>query len=122
MTLLVAGLPWAWRHRGRLRPRGRPGPRTILAGLGGLALLAFGALLVVPRLGAVTSLLYRASLWQDTLSAWATDPLLGIGPGFMPYARQAAAADFSRMLDLTPWRGEAGAMFAGCSERFRREW
>lgn len=95
VTLLVAGLPWAWRHRGRLRPRGRPGPRTILAGLGGLALLAVGIVLVVPRLTAVTSLLYRASLWRDTLNAWATDPLLGIGPGFMPYARQAAAPDFS---------------------------
>ncbi|HJP71038.1 MAG TPA: O-antigen ligase family protein, partial [Candidatus Limnocylindria bacterium] len=41
------------------------------------------------------SLVYRASLWRDTLNAWQTDPLLGIGPGFMPYARQAAAPDFT---------------------------
>jgi tetratricopeptide (TPR) repeat protein len=44
---------------------------------------------------AVTSLIYRASLWRDTLVAWSTDPLLGIGPGYMPYARQAAAPDFT---------------------------
>ena len=48
-----------------------------------------------PRLTAVTSLVYRASLWRDTLHAWSTDPVLGIGPGFMPYARQAAAPDFT---------------------------
>ena len=48
-----------------------------------------------PRLTVVASLLYRVGLWRDTLRAWATDPLLGIGPGFMPYARQAAAPDFS---------------------------
>lgn len=95
VTLVVAGLPWAWRHRGRLRPRGRPGPRTIVAAVAALGAVGVVGLLVVPRLTAVTSLLYRASLWRDTLSAWSTDPLLGIGPGFMPYARQAAAPDFS---------------------------
>jgi hypothetical protein len=50
---------------------------------------------ILPRALAVTSLLYRVSLWRDTLIAWSTDPLLGIGPGFMPIARQAAAPDFS---------------------------
>src|SRR4029453_16198763 len=33
--------------------------------------------------------------WRATLVAWSTDPLLGIGPGYMPYARQAAAPDFT---------------------------
>ena len=56
---------------------------------------ASGWPLVLPRLTAVSSLVYRGALWRDTLVAWSSDPLLGIGPGFMPYARQAAAADFS---------------------------
>lgn len=92
---LVGGIPWAWGQRGRLALRGASAGRTLLLAAGGLAAVAVLAALVVPRLTAVTSLLYRLTLWRDTLVAWQTDPLLGIGPGFMSYARQAAAADFT---------------------------
>jgi tetratricopeptide (TPR) repeat protein len=88
-------LPWAWQQRGRLRWRRRLTARGVLAGAGALAIGGIGLALVLPRLTAVSSLLYRGALWRDTLVAWGSDPLLGIGPGFMPYARQAAAADFS---------------------------
>src|SRR5918999_1540443 len=95
ITLAAAAIPWAWTHRDRLRLPGRYDARGI-----GLALLAVVGLaavvaLAAPRLIAVTSLVYRASLWRDTLAAWSTDPLLGIGPGFMPWARQASAPDFT---------------------------
>ncbi|MBW3613211.1 MAG: O-antigen ligase family protein, partial [Chloroflexi bacterium] len=95
VTLLVAGVPWVWGRRHRLWPPGGLDPRQAVIGLGLLLLAGLAAMLVVPRLTAVTSLLYRAGLWRDSLAAWSTDPLLGIGPGFMPYARQAAAADYS---------------------------
>lgn len=95
VTLLVAGVPWAWRRRHELDlARGWTVRRLALA-VGGLVVLGGLAALVLPRVTAVTSLLYRASLWRDTLRAWSTDALFGIGPGFMPYARQAAAPDFS---------------------------
>jgi tetratricopeptide (TPR) repeat protein len=94
-TAAVAVVPWAWRRRHRLRLARRPDARTILLGAAGLAGVAAILLFVGPRLTAVTSLIYRASLWRDTLLAWASDPLFGIGPGFMPYARQAAAPDFT---------------------------
>jgi Flp pilus assembly protein TadD len=42
-----------------------------------------------------SSLVYRGFLWRDTLAAWSADPLLGIGPGSMPFARQAAAPPLS---------------------------
>ncbi len=93
-TLLVVAVPWAWRRRARLKIR-RPDPRSASIAVVGAAAAAGVALLVVPRLTAVTSLVYRTELWADTLRAWSTDPLLGIGPGFMPYARMAAAPDFS---------------------------
>lgn len=96
VTAFIAFAPWAWRRRsavgGVLR---RPGPRSILIGGIGLVVLAGLAVVVIPRALSVTSLVYRASLWRDTLNAWRTDPLFGIGPGFMPYARQAAAPDFT---------------------------
>jgi hypothetical protein len=92
-AVLIGVVPWAWRRRDRLRQALSLSARGILAGVGLLALAALVAVLVVPRATAVTSLLYRAALWRDTLAAWSSDPLLGIGPGFMPYARQAAAAD-----------------------------
>jgi O-antigen ligase/tetratricopeptide (TPR) repeat protein len=94
-TAVIVGIPWAWARRHRLRWEGRPGGRTLIAGIGGVLLAVAAIALVAPRLTAVTSLLYRVSLWRDTLGAWGSDPLLGIGPGFMPYARQAAAADFT---------------------------
>ena len=94
-TLVVAAAPWAWRRRHRLRAPERIGARHLLGAVALLATAGVLAIVVLPRLTAVTSLLYRASLWRDTLLAWATDPLLGIGPGFMPFARQAAAPDFT---------------------------
>jgi O-antigen ligase len=97
-VVLVA--PWAVR-------RGRPGFGRFLhspeswtlrrAGL--LVLTAAGivlaAALVAPRLTDLRSLLYRGFLWRDTLVAWSADPLFGIGPGSMPFARQAAAPPLS---------------------------
>jgi tetratricopeptide (TPR) repeat protein len=93
--LAVGILPWAWRHRGRLRLHRRPSAREVLLGAAALVIGGIGLTLVLPRLTAVSSLLYRGALWRDTLVAWGSDPFLGVGPGFMPYARQAAAADFS---------------------------
>lgn len=95
VAAVVGGLPWAWGQRGRLRLRGAWAGRTLLMAAGALAAIAVLAALVLPRLTAVTSLLYRVTLWRDTLAAWQSDPLLGIGPGFMSYARQAAAGDFT---------------------------
>jgi tetratricopeptide (TPR) repeat protein len=95
VVAIAAGVPFAWRQRHRLRVASRPTPATALAWVGVVAVVGLAAALVVPRLTAVTSLLYRFALWRDTLAAWGSDPLLGIGPGFMPYARQAAAEDFS---------------------------
>ena len=92
---VIGAAPFAWRHRHRLRPSSRVTWRALAAGIGALAFVALIVALVVPRIGAITSVLYRFALWRDTLAAWQTDPLLGIGPGFMPYARQAAAADFT---------------------------
>ena len=95
VTALVAGVPWAWSRRRHLRIERRPSLRTGAVMAGGLLVTAAVVVLILPRFTAVTSLIYRVSLWRDTLTAWASDPLLGIGPGFMPYARQAAAADFT---------------------------
>lgn len=93
--LAIGFLPWAWRQRGRLRWPSRVSARGVLLALAAAAVGVLGLALVLPRLTTVTSLLYRGALWRDTIVAWSSDPLLGIGPGFMPYARQAAAADFS---------------------------
>jgi tetratricopeptide (TPR) repeat protein len=94
-TAVVAGVPWLWGRRHRLLGAGRLRGRGLLLAIGGVAAVALVAALVIPRLTAVTSLIYRVGLWRDTLQAWSTDPLLGVGPGFMPYARQAAAADLT---------------------------
>jgi tetratricopeptide (TPR) repeat protein len=64
---------------------------ALAAVLGAVVAVAF----VAPRVTAVSSLVYRSHLWRDTLAAWSSDPLLGIGPGAMPYARQAAAPPLS---------------------------
>ena len=95
VAVLVGLVPWAWRRRHRLRPARALTPRSALIGLGAMAFVGVSALVIVPRLTAVASLVYRADLWRDTLAAWSTDPLFGIGPGFMPWARQAAAPEFS---------------------------
>ncbi len=85
----VAGLVMAASSLGDLRGLLRVSRGRI--GLGGLLVAAgaVGIAFVAPRLAATSSLLYRERLWQDTLSVWRNDPLLGIGPGAMPYARQA---------------------------------
>ncbi len=95
VALLVGFAPFAWRRRAGLGVPRRLSPRAIVIGLAVLAAAGVALLLAIPRLTAVTSLLYRGALWRDTLQAWSSDPLLGVGPGIMPYARQAAAADFS---------------------------
>jgi tetratricopeptide (TPR) repeat protein len=78
-----------------LRLPDHPSPRTVaMTGLGLLA-AALALVVVAPRLTAFGSLAYRVDLWRDTLAAWSADPLLGIGPGTMPYARQAAAEALS---------------------------
>ncbi len=94
-AVVIGGLPWAWSQRRRFRPDGASAGRMLLLAAGSVAAVAVVAALAIPRLTAVTSLLYRVALWRDTLAAWQADPLLGIGPGFMPYARQAAAADLT---------------------------
>jgi O-antigen ligase len=72
------------------RPTGRQVALLASAGVVCIAVLVFEA----PRLTGLSSLLYRERLWGDTLTAWSRSPLFGIGPGTMPYARQAAAAQF----------------------------
>ncbi len=67
-------------------------PAMVGAVVAGLAVLAAGAIFVAQRVTALTSILYRENLWRDTLRAWSDHPLLGVGPGVMPLARQAAAA------------------------------
>ena len=95
VAAVVATAPWAWSRRHRLTRPSRITPRALIAGLAGSAAAALLLALLLPRATALTSVLYRIALWRDTLTAWQSDPLLGIGPGFMPYARQAAAADFT---------------------------
>jgi O-antigen ligase len=81
---------------GLRRLRGLSLPRLRWNGLlaAGLALvvLLVAAVFAAPRFTAITSLVYRERLWADTLTAWSASPITGIGPGTMPYARQAAAA------------------------------
>lgn len=95
VTAAILVAPVAWRFRGMLVHRGRWTGRRALLAAGVLAVLAAGIVVVAPRLTAVTSLIYRGNLWRDTLAAWLTDALLGIGPGIMPWARQAAAEPFA---------------------------
>jgi Flp pilus assembly protein TadD/O-antigen ligase len=95
VAAIVLVAPGAVRRAGtvRLPRRWTPGRLAMAVGsvaLGG-AMLAF----VAPRLTDVSSLVYRGFLWRDTLAAWSTDPLLGIGPGSMPFARQAYAPALS---------------------------
>ena len=94
LALGVAALVFVAPAVGRL-PRFRL-PRPSRGGLVAAALLvvvlAIGVAFVAPRFTAITSLVYRERLWMDTLTAWSVSPITGIGPGTMPYARQAAAA------------------------------
>jgi O-antigen ligase len=97
----VLAAPWIVRRsreglRGWLRAS-RAGwtPRRMALAFVGVV----GGVLVVVVLGSrltdLRSLLYRGFLWRDTLDAWSADPLFGIGPGSMPFARQAAAPPLS---------------------------
>ena len=95
VAAVVGAAPWAWRRRHRLSVPSRITPRALAAVLASSAAAALLLVLLLPRATALTSVLYRFALWRDTLTAWQSDPLLGIGPGFMPFARQAAAADFT---------------------------
>jgi O-antigen ligase len=95
VTAAVLILPWAWSQR-------HVAARPLRLGLRGLAiagglLVAAGAVAVVigPRLTALTSVIYRGELWRDTIAAWLARPVTGLGPGIMPFARQAAAPDGS---------------------------
>ncbi|HEX2194423.1 MAG TPA: O-antigen ligase family protein [Candidatus Limnocylindria bacterium] len=99
IAIAVAGLVFAGTRLAaglrRLPLRDRWTPRRA-----GIGLLAAGGVLAIAalagaRLTEVSSLVYRGFLWRDTLAAWSADPLLGIGPGAMPLARQAAAPALS---------------------------
>ena len=94
LALGVAALVYVGPNLRRLRRIRLPRPRRgglVAAGLSVLVLIIAIAF-VAPRFTAITSLVYRERLWTDTLSAWSVSPVTGIGPGTMPYARQAAAA------------------------------
>jgi tetratricopeptide (TPR) repeat protein len=95
VTALVLVVPWAWSHRAQLRDPRRLGARGWLAVGGALVAAAGLAVIAAPRLTAMASVIYRGELWRDTISAWLSRPLAGLGPGIMPYARQAAAPDGS---------------------------
>jgi O-antigen ligase len=70
-------------------------PRRVGLAVAGLVVVGLVAVAVGSRLTDLRSLLYRGFLWRDTLDAWSADPLFGIGPGSMPFARQAAAPPLS---------------------------
>jgi tetratricopeptide (TPR) repeat protein len=78
-----------------LRPPDRWTIRHAAIGVAASTGLAIAALVIAPRLTAIGSLVYRGYLWRDTLAAWSANPVLGIGPGTMPFARQAAAPDLT---------------------------
>jgi O-antigen ligase/tetratricopeptide (TPR) repeat protein len=80
--------------RGVRRPR-RLTVRGVALVVAGLAVALATLILLAPRLTAFTSVIYRSYLWRDTIDAWSRSPLTGIGPGTMPYARQAAAPPLS---------------------------
>ncbi len=79
------------RRRLRLRPRLPTTPGGVAAWIAGVVVLVGGGIYAGHRAVAVSSLLYRENLWRDTLRAWSANPILGVGPGVMPFAREAAA-------------------------------
>lgn len=97
-AIAVAALALVVPHLGGLRRRripARPRPaRLVAVGLAAVALVAV-ALTALPRLTEVSSVVYRGFLWRDSLAALDGHALLGIGPGTMQYARQAAAPPLS---------------------------
>jgi hypothetical protein len=80
--------------RGTRLPRMR-NVRGLALAVIGVTVVAAGALFIAPRLTDLASLVYRAFLWRDTLLAVQADPVFGIGPGAMAWARQAAAPPLS---------------------------
>jgi tetratricopeptide (TPR) repeat protein len=93
IAVVVAGIVFAapeLRRLHLLRLTRRRARDIVALSAGGLVLLAVVAY-EAPRLTGLSSLLYRGRLWGDTLAAWSVNPLLGVGPGTMPYARQAVA-------------------------------
>jgi tetratricopeptide (TPR) repeat protein/O-antigen ligase len=95
LAIGVAGLVFAGPLVRQISLRPRLTRRALaVAGLVLVAALPL-ALMLAPRLVAFTSVIYRGFLWRDTLAAALMDPILGLGPGAMPYARQAAAPPLS---------------------------
>ncbi|HEX6655068.1 MAG TPA: O-antigen ligase family protein [Candidatus Limnocylindria bacterium] len=97
-VVLIA--PWVVRQgRGGLDAWRQATRRLTPRGVGLAFVAAVGLVLAVAAVGSrltdLRSLLYRGFLWRDTLNAWSADPLFGIGPGSMPFARQAAAPALS---------------------------
>ncbi|HYN64552.1 MAG TPA: O-antigen ligase family protein, partial [Candidatus Limnocylindrales bacterium] len=76
---------------GGILPSRRWSPRRAGIAFVSLAGAVMALAFVAPRLTDLRSLVYRGFLWRDTISAWSADPVFGIGPGSMPFARQAAA-------------------------------
>lgn len=95
VALAVAGVALGAGELRRVRLPSRWSGRQVAIGAVVVVAVALAVILVAPRLTAIGSLAYRLDLWRDTLAAWSSDPLLGIGPGTMPYARQAAAEPLS---------------------------
>lgn len=97
--VLVAPRAVAWLRRTRASggplSHGEWTPRRAGLALVMVGLVVAASAFVAPRLTDLRSLVYRGFLWRDTLSAWSQDPVFGIGPGSMPYARQAAAPPLS---------------------------
>lgn len=91
VAALVAAAPVL---RGVQLPRLRSRGGAALAALGAVG-VAGAVIFIAPRLTDLASLVYRGFLWRDTLLAVADDPIFGIGPGSMPWARQVAAPDLS---------------------------
>jgi tetratricopeptide (TPR) repeat protein len=91
----VLVLATAWGRGLRVRFPQRWGVREVATASLAVGAAALGLAFIAPRALAVTSLIYRGNLWSDTIAAWTTDATFGIGPGTMPYARQAAADAFS---------------------------
>ena len=66
-----------------------PTRRQLAMVLAGAGLAAVAIAFLGSRVGDASSLAYRTRLWDATMTVWRDDPWLGIGPGAMPYARQA---------------------------------
>ena len=94
IAIAVAGIVLAAPLAPRLRLPGRWTVRSVglVLAIGVAVVLALA--FVAPRLTDIGSLIYRGHLWRDTLAA-VDDPIFGIGPGSMPWARQAAAPPLS---------------------------